>query len=74
MSTIITIAIDGDDLRLRCNAHTGSSERERKYAAMVMAALDTVIGSMETGQPEELVAAIIRPTINKRLVEAGVSV
>lgn len=70
--TTITVTIDGADTRTRCDCVASAPKQERKYAAMVLAGLDTILTSMETGALEETVADLIRPTINQRLAEAKV--
>lgn len=69
--TTITITIDDHDIKGFCNATPMTSLTERKCAAIIMAAMDTVAGAMENGAEHgELVRQLVKPTILLRMKEA----
>jgi hypothetical protein len=74
--TTIQLTIDGDDVRLSCDSNLATPEKERKYAAIVLAALDRVWASLEAnskGDDPDEAADYIAPTIDARLREAGIT-
>lgn len=69
----ITITIDGEDTKSRATGDPDAPESERKVAAIVLAGTDTILTSMEDGGEHlhDLVARICKPTLEQRLIEAG---
>ena len=69
----ITITIDGEDTKSRATGDPDAPEIERKIAAIVLAATDTVLASMEEDGEnlQDMVAKVCHPTLKQRLIEAG---
>lgn len=71
--TILEVTIDDHEVKVKGRAEGMCSPSERKFAAVIIAAIDGVAKSMETGECEREIARIIQPTIKTRLAEAGVN-
>lgn len=69
--TILEVTIDDHDVKVTGRGEGMCSPSERKFAAVIIAAIDGVAASMETGEYEREVSRIIQHTINTRMIEAG---
>lgn len=66
----IKITIDGTEICGYSNATEFSPEKERKYAAVLMAAIDGATAAMSNGQSRDAMKDLIRATIDQRMAEA----
>ena len=71
--TIIEVVVDDYDVTVRGRGSGMCSPSERKVVAVIIAAVDGIARGLETGDYEREAAALIRPTIQQRLREAGLT-
>jgi hypothetical protein len=69
--TVVEVTINEGDISVKGRGVGACSNRERKFAAVLIAAVDGVVRGMETGEHESLIAELIASTIKQRLTEAG---
>lgn len=69
--TIIEITVDDFDVSVKGYGEGMCSPSERKVAAVIIAAVDGIARGLETGEYEKEAASVIRPTIQRRMAEAG---
>lgn len=69
--TTIEVTVDDNAVSVKGRGSGMCSPSERKVAAVIIAAIDGIARGLETGDYEREAAALIRPTIKQRLLEAG---